>query len=315
MKFGRKKIPIVMMVILLICSINIYIDSKASGKVQLNQSKITLTVGSNYTLVLKKATSKITWKTSNKSVATISDKGKISAKKVGTATITAKSNNKIYHCKVTVVEVYLNYKNLIMNYGATKTLKLVNAPGKIAWFSSNKNVVYIKDNIVEAKSVGNATITAKCYGKSYTCKITVSSGETKEIKEDGIYTSKEKLSQYIATYNKLPSNFITKQEAIELGWTSGSLIPYAPYQCIGGDEYIDYDDKLANKEGRVYYECDINTLGALTRGKERLVYSNDGVIYYTNDHYDTFERIELTDKIMIWINPILVSSYTPIKRR
>ena len=111
MKGFSKNISIAILVILLFCSTLNYSDSKASGKVQLNQSKISLTVGSNYTLVLKNATYKITWKTSNKSVATISEKGKVSAKKVGTATITAKINNKIYNFKVTVVEFYLNHKN------------------------------------------------------------------------------------------------------------------------------------------------------------------------------------------------------------
>ena len=66
---------------------------------------------------------------------------------------------------------------------------------------------------------------------------------------------------------------------------------YASDKCIGGDIYSNYEKTLPVKDGRVYYECDINTLGALERGAERLVYSNDGFIFYTADHYATFEKL------------------------
>lgn len=311
MKCRNKRISLIIIVILLIYIIPNSSNAKASGKVQLNRSNITLIVGNDYSLLLENATSKVTWKTSDKSVAMISNKGKISAKKAGTATITAKYNGKFYKCKVTVVKVYLNHKSITMNFGSKETLKLVNAKAQVAWFSSNKEIVYIKDNIVEAKSVGNATITAKCNGKAYTCKITVKSGEYKTIQEQGVYTSKDKVAKYINAYHKLPLNYITKSEAADLGWTGGSLLPYAPYRCIGGDEYIDFEDKLPNKEGRIYYECDINTLGSLSRGEERLVYSNDGLLYYTSDHYETFEQIEFGSEQMMWRN-VIVGMITPI---
>lgn len=111
------------------------------------------------------------------------------------------------------------------------------------------------------------------------------------IAEDGSYTSKEDVALYLETYDKLPGNFITKKEAQALGWEGGSLEPYAPGKCIGGDKFGNYEGLLPKEDGRTYKECDIDTLGAKSRGAKRIVYSNDGLIYYTEDHYATFELL------------------------
>ena len=104
----------------------------------------------------------------------------------------------------------------------------------------------------------------------------------------GSYTSAEDVALYLVTYGRLPDNFITKDEARDLGWEGGSLEPYAPGMCIGGDRFGNYEDLLPKKKGRSYTECDIDTLGARSRGAKRLVFSNDGLIYYTDDHYESF---------------------------
>lgn len=109
--------------------------------------------------------------------------------------------------------------------------------------------------------------------------------------EDGVYTSKDDVARYIHIYGHLPSNFITKKEADELGWSGGSLEPYAPGKCIGGNRFGNYEGLLPEKDGRVYTECDIDTLGADKRGAKRIVFSNDGLIYYTGDHYESFELL------------------------
>ena len=108
------------------------------------------------------------------------------------------------------------------------------------------------------------------------------------VDEDGSYTTKEDVALYIHTYGHLPGNFITKKEAQALGWSGGSLEPYAPGKCIGGSRFGNYEGLLPEAEGRTYTECDINTLGADKRGAERIVFSNDGLIYYTGDHYESF---------------------------
>ncbi len=117
------------------------------------------------------------------------------------------------------------------------------------------------------------------------------SDEDSELPEDGSYTSKDEVALYISIYGHLPSNFITKKEAQALGWEGGSLEPYAPGKCIGGSRFGNYEGLLPEKEGRVYTECDIDTLGAEKRGARRIVFSNDGLIYYTEDHYESFELL------------------------
>ncbi len=121
------------------------------------------------------------------------------------------------------------------------------------------------------------------------------SGETSEkISEDGIYTLAGDVALYIYIYGKLPQNFITKNEARKLGWEGGGLEEYAPGKCIGGDRFGNYEELLPIKEGRSYKECDIDTLGKSSRGAKRIVYSNDGLIYYTEDHYESF--VQFYDK-------------------
>ncbi|MBQ8971204.1 MAG: ribonuclease [Lachnospiraceae bacterium] len=111
------------------------------------------------------------------------------------------------------------------------------------------------------------------------------------IDENGSYDSKDEVALYIHTYGKLPGNYITKKEAQALGWSGGSLSDYAPGKCIGGSYFGNYEKQLPEKNGRKYYECDIDTLGASKRGAKRIIYSNDGLIYYTGDHYETFELL------------------------
>lgn len=111
------------------------------------------------------------------------------------------------------------------------------------------------------------------------------------IAEDGAYTSKEDVALYLHTYGKLPSNFITKKEAQALGWSGGGLDSYAYGTCIGGDKFGNYEGHLPEESGRQYYECDIDTMNQDSRGAKRIVYSNDGLIYYTEDHYNTFELL------------------------
>ena len=109
--------------------------------------------------------------------------------------------------------------------------------------------------------------------------------------EHGTYDSKEDVALYIYTYGHLPDNYITKKQAEAKGWTGGSLERYCPGMCIGGSYFGNYEGILPEAKGREYHECDIDTLGAKSRGAKRIVFSNDGLIYYTEDHYETFELL------------------------
>ena len=112
-----------------------------------------------------------------------------------------------------------------------------------------------------------------------------------QLDKDGSYTTKEDVALYIHLYGKLPSNFITKKQAEKLGWSGGGLEKYAPGKCIGGNRFGNYEGLLPKKDGRSYTECDIDTLGAKSRGAKRIVFSNDGLVYYTDDHYKSFELL------------------------
>lgn len=112
------------------------------------------------------------------------------------------------------------------------------------------------------------------------------------LEEDGFYTSKDDVSAYINEFGHLPDNFITKKEAKALGWESkeGNLAEVAPGMSIGGDYFGNYEGLLPEENGRDYYECDIDSDGGY-RGAKRIVFSNDGLIYYTEDHYESFELL------------------------
>lgn len=116
--------------------------------------------------------------------------------------------------------------------------------------------------------------------------------QTGWLDEEGTYTTKEDVAAYLNEYQHLPSNFITKNEAKDLGWISkeGNLDEVAPGKSIGGDRFGNYEGLLPEEDGRKYFECDINSDGGY-RGAERIVYSNDGLIYYTGDHYESFELL------------------------
>ena len=96
-----------------------------------------------------------------------------------------------------------------------------------------------------------------------------------------------------ASDDMLPEDgtYTSKEDVEKLGWEGGSLEPYAPGMCIGGSHFGNYEGLLPEKEGRTYTECDIDTLGAEKRGAKRIVFSNDGLIYYTEDHYESFELL------------------------
>ena len=114
------------------------------------------------------------------------------------------------------------------------------------------------------------------------------------VTEDGHYNSKDEVALYIFTYQKLPGNYLTKSEAEDLGWVSskGNLDEVAPGMSIGGNRFGNYEGLLPDAKNRTWTECDINYEGGF-RGAERIVFSNDGLIYYTADHYETFEKIEV----------------------
>lgn len=111
-----------------------------------------------------------------------------------------------------------------------------------------------------------------------------------QVVEDGQYCTPNEVAAYIKEFHKLPSNYITKSEARDLGWQGGPLKKYAPGKSIGGDVFTNRQHILPDSKDK-YIECDINANGT-SRGAERIVYnSGDFKVYYTDDHYNTFKEL------------------------
>ena len=146
----------------------------------------------------------------------------------------------------------------------------------------------------DKQSAVTAAVQDGSYAEQAATSLETSSDTAVRVAEDGVYTDKDQVALYIASYGHLPENYITKNEAKAAGWVSseGNLDEVCPGMSIGGDKFGNREGKLPEKKDRKYFECDINfdkTDGY--RGSERIIYSNDGLIYYTGDHYNTFELL------------------------
>ncbi|MBQ6930084.1 MAG: ribonuclease [Oscillospiraceae bacterium] len=120
------------------------------------------------------------------------------------------------------------------------------------------------------------------------------------------YTAPEAVAAYIYEWEELPPNYITKNEAEKLGWQSnkGNLWQVADGKSIGGDKFGNREGLLP--EGENYRECDVNYAGGY-RDAERLVYSTDDFdIYYTADHYESFEQVYDAEDGFVWNENIVL---------
>ncbi len=113
--------------------------------------------------------------------------------------------------------------------------------------------------------------------------------------QEGYYYDLENVVLYLSVYGELPPNYITKAEARELGWEGGSVERYLEGAAIGGDRFGNREGLLPQEDGRRYTECDLNTDGASSRGAERLIFSNDGLCFYTENHYESFLEVWVED--------------------
>ncbi|MDF2905892.1 MAG: Ig protein [Herbinix sp.] len=146
-----------------------------AATISISNKSITLEVGQTKTLKISGTSKKITWTSSKKSIASVSSSGKITAKGVGNATITATVSGKKLTCKVTVKEpIEISHQSYNMDIGKTKTLKITGTSKTVAWSSSNKKIATVSSSgKVTAVSSGKATITAAVEGKKLTCNIKV----------------------------------------------------------------------------------------------------------------------------------------------
>ena len=109
------------------------------------------------------------------------------------------------------------------------------------------------------------------------------------------YYDVENVVLYLEAYGELPPNYITKHEARELGWQGGPVEKYMDGAAIGGDSFGNREGQLPEAAGRHYTECDIDTDGYGSRGSRRLIFSDDGLYFYTTDHYNSFREVTVSD--------------------
>ena len=116
--------------------------------------------------------------------------------------------------------------------------------------------------------------------------IEVDKTETSSVVQGEAYYEKDDVVEYIHLYQELPNNYIRKSEANDMGWT-----PEDKEYVIGGDKFGNREGKLPKAQGRQYFEADVQAGYSNHRGPERIVYSDDGLIFYTKDHYESFEQL------------------------
>ena len=106
------------------------------------------------------------------------------------------------------------------------------------------------------------------------------------------YSTPEEVALYLYVFCELPPNYLTKSEARSLGWVSseGNLWDVTDEMSIGGDVFGNREGLLPDEPGRTWYECDANYRGK-KRGAQRVLFSSDGLYYYTDDHYQTFTEM------------------------
>lgn len=142
----------------------------------------TLAAGKSFALKVKGEKGKIKWSSTNRKVATVTSKGKVTARKMGTAKIRAKVGKRTYTCKVKV-NPRISASRKTVAAGKSFALKLAGASGKVKWSSTNKKVVTVTSKgKVKAKKAGTATVTARIGGKKVaSCKVTVRKGASAHV--------------------------------------------------------------------------------------------------------------------------------------
>lgn len=189
-----------------------------------------------------------------------------------------------------LIAIILSLTLFLTGCSVTVSPTSTDADGEEAYSQSQEAIT---DSMVDERSRSEAAESLESDAESTTIPAVSDPTQLSDsISEDGTYTSKEDVALYIHTFGHLPDNYITKKEAKALGWdnSAGNLDDVAPGMSIGGDRFGNYEGSLPEADGRKYVECDINYSGGY-RGAERIIFSNDGLVFYTNDHYKTFEQL------------------------
>jgi hypothetical protein len=271
---------------------------QAATKVKLNKTKATLIVGNTVNLKVSGTSKKVTWKSSDSKVAKVSSKGVVTAKKKGSAKITATVDGKKYTCKVTVEKPSISDETAAITVGSTVSLSVDGTTQKVTWSSGDKSVAKVsKKGVVTGVLAGNTKITATVGGKKYTCKVTV--------KDD--FSVSSDVSENIATLKRyIKANGSTNDDGnkfikFESDGNSSSII----YKESDSALIFRYESSDGSTEGDMIIESEDNDkslIFTLYSEGESYSYSIETTIdpktYNTNDTYDfTFVKNDSTLKI------------------
>lgn len=147
--------------------------SKKKSTIKLNCTSKVLVAGQSVKLKLKGTSSKIKWKSSNKKIASVTSKGKVTARRRGKVTITATAGKTKKKCKVVVENPRISQARLTMQEGESASLYVIGCSHDAQWSSGNYDVADVYDGEIESYEAGTTTITAKVHGKRYRCIVTV----------------------------------------------------------------------------------------------------------------------------------------------
>ncbi len=152
--------------------------------------------------------------------------------------------------------------------------------------------VTVVDSVIQPLVMTDETTETAPEAASTTAIEVPTTEEAPDITENVPYYSATEVAKYLHFYASLPPNYLTKAEARDLGWDAdkGNLWDVTEKGVIGGDRFGNREGLLPDAAQRVWYECDVNYKGGY-RNAMRLVYSNDGLIYYTDDHYASFKKL------------------------
>lgn len=227
------------------------LETVEAATIKINKKSTVLIKGQQATLKITGTSKKVKWTTSNNSVAVVSSKGVVTAKKKGTATIKAKVGSKNYNCKVTVETPSLSKTALTINTGSKSTIKLHGTSRNITWSSSNTSVATVSKGTITAKKAGSTNIIAKVLGKKYVCKVTVKKASPKAGTRENPLSAYTSYTTNVYNYATYLGKFKIQLLDYKDGKTALDYVMQNPWNTMptSGQEYIYVKFKITYVSG------------------------------------------------------------------
>lgn len=227
------------------------IQEAYAAKVKMSKTLLTLTKGKSSKLSIKGTKKKAKWSSSNKKIATVSSKGKVSAKKAGSCTVTAKVKGKKYRCRVIVEVPSISAQSLNMIIGSTASLSVNGTSRGVNWSSSDSSVVSVSGGSLTALALGHATIYASVGGNTYSCQVNVSvktygtlvySDDKVDVRYYKTDLSNGYYSMYFNVSNKTDTNMIIQSESLGINGLAYSNVVMS--DTVGAHSTVTIDGML-----------------------------------------------------------------------